>query len=234
MYATCMSLSIANPDNEKETEVTDLYDQLGVAKDATRDAIKRAFRRKAKDTHPDAGGDAKAFHAIELAHRVLTDDAARARYDRTGQAEAEPDNSEAEAHSIISAFVERFVADDKAKYKNLVQELRAAVKSEIAQAERNIQEGRKFEERTVDLRSRVRGKAGAALLTKMFDTKLRDAAVAIQMLQHQVDVRKRALMLVEDVEFDADSVPDTDQTYTIRARDMRRMMEEAATNSFWR
>ena len=55
----------------------DLYETLGVAKDATKDTIKKAFRAKAKKAHPDAGGEPEKFHAIELAHRVLTDDKRR-------------------------------------------------------------------------------------------------------------------------------------------------------------
>ncbi|HKY78322.1 MAG TPA: J domain-containing protein, partial [Acidimicrobiia bacterium] len=37
---------------------------LGLPLDATRDEAQRAFRRLAKQTHPDAGGDASAFRAV--------------------------------------------------------------------------------------------------------------------------------------------------------------------------
>jgi hypothetical protein len=37
---------------------------LGLPLDATRDEAQRAFRRLAKQTHPDAGGDAAAFRAV--------------------------------------------------------------------------------------------------------------------------------------------------------------------------
>jgi curved DNA-binding protein CbpA len=33
--------------------------------------IKRAYRRLAKAHHPDLGGDAKAFHRLEAAYRLL-------------------------------------------------------------------------------------------------------------------------------------------------------------------
>ena len=38
-----------------------LYDALGIDKDATIDAVKRAFRGKAKKCHPDAGGSPDQF-----------------------------------------------------------------------------------------------------------------------------------------------------------------------------
>jgi hypothetical protein len=37
---------------------------LGLPLDATRAEAQRAFRRRAKETHPDLGGDAAAFHSV--------------------------------------------------------------------------------------------------------------------------------------------------------------------------
>ena len=60
------------------------YARLGVPETATAAEIKRAFRRRAKDVHPDhnTGADAKdAFQRLNEAYRLLSDPAARARYD---------------------------------------------------------------------------------------------------------------------------------------------------------
>jgi molecular chaperone DnaJ len=66
----------------------DLYAILGVSRDATDDEIKTAYRRKAREHHPDANaGDAGAearFKEISLAYEVLRDPERRARYDRYG------------------------------------------------------------------------------------------------------------------------------------------------------
>lgn len=64
------------------------YDILGVSAAASTDDIKRAFREKAKQTHPDtAGGNAaaKQFRDMVEAYRVLRDPKRRAEYD--GQSE---------------------------------------------------------------------------------------------------------------------------------------------------
>lgn len=62
----------------------DLYAVLGVAQDATADEIKRAYRRRARESHPDAGGDEEVFKRVTHAHQVLSDPNRRARYDRFG------------------------------------------------------------------------------------------------------------------------------------------------------
>jgi molecular chaperone DnaJ len=66
--------------------MSEYYNVLGVPKDATQDEIKKAFRKLARETHPDANpGDAAAevrFREIAEAYEVLSDPQKRARYDR--------------------------------------------------------------------------------------------------------------------------------------------------------
>lgn len=68
----------------------DYYEVLGVARDATEEQIKKAFRRKARETHPDVatGPDAEErFKEINEAYEVLSDTEKRATYDRYGTAD---------------------------------------------------------------------------------------------------------------------------------------------------
>lgn len=65
--------------------MTTLYRTLGVRKTATAETIDRAYKKKARLTHPDRnGGDDAAFKAVNDAYAVLADPARRARYDETG------------------------------------------------------------------------------------------------------------------------------------------------------
>lgn len=63
----------------------DYYDTLGVSKSASADEIKRAFRKKAHEYHPDKnGGSAEKFKEANEAYQVLSDDSKRKAYDTYG------------------------------------------------------------------------------------------------------------------------------------------------------
>lgn len=65
----------------------DYYEVLGVAKGASADEIKKAFRRLAVQYHPDKeGGDEAKFKEINEAYEVLKDSSKRQRYDQFGHA----------------------------------------------------------------------------------------------------------------------------------------------------
>lgn len=64
----------------------DFYALLGVDKSASADEIKRAFRKKAHEHHPDKGGDAEKFKELNEAYQTLSDPQKRKHYDTFGSA----------------------------------------------------------------------------------------------------------------------------------------------------
>lgn len=97
----------------------DYYDILGVAKDATEQDIKKAYRKMALQLHPDknkAPGATEAFKAVGKAFSVLSDSDSREKYDQYGvdglnpdinirrRREADPFDNEFDAQELFNMF----------------------------------------------------------------------------------------------------------------------------------
>src|SRR3990167_9928518 len=63
----------------------DYYKILGVERGASKDDVKKAFRKLAHKYHPDKGGDEAKFKEVNEVYQVLSDDKKRTEYDRYGR-----------------------------------------------------------------------------------------------------------------------------------------------------
>ena len=88
----------------------DLYEILGVETSSSDEEIKRAYRRRARELHPDTGGDENEFKELTTAYEVLKNPQARANYDQFGDPRgpggggADPFGGMGDLSDLINAF----------------------------------------------------------------------------------------------------------------------------------
>lgn len=83
------------------------YKVLGVTKGASKQEIKKAYRKLAATHHPDKGGDEEKFKEINEAYSVLGDDDKRREYDSPNRPPPRPDPNKWEGFSDFFRNVHR-------------------------------------------------------------------------------------------------------------------------------
>lgn len=139
-----------------------LYEILGVARDATADTVKKAFRKLAQQHHPDKGGDHETMQQVQQAYDVLGDAERRARYDETGST-APVETLLGLARSALADMTNKAIeaigkqGEDALQYVDLVQIIRDEVNSvRRGNAEKLGQMQRSMRQRKTTLKRLVR------------------------------------------------------------------------------
>lgn len=122
----------------------DPYETLGVPRDASNVAIKRAYRRRAKATHPDrSGGDEDAFKSLASAYALLADPESRAHYDRTGRA-PDPRGAMSMPEQIILQVLHMSIIAS-GNLEDVIGDLRSEIAGRLAKHRQNFDLAREGE-----------------------------------------------------------------------------------------
>lgn len=192
----------------------DPYATLGIPRDATRPIIRDAYRRRAKKTHPDAGGSPQEFARIQHAYLLLTDDTRRAKYDATGDIdEAAPDNAHAQAIEALAQLLEATLQNlDRAQRSptdfDLIGLMRTLAKDSIKDMGKERSKSLAAKAKVEKLVGRFKMKPNKKLPQNVFENFLRAKLRPIELQLANIDRNERnfktALELLEDFEFSFD------------------------------
>lgn len=186
--------------------MADLYDDLGVGKDATKEDIKRAYRRKAKEAHPDRGGNKEEFSRISLAYRILSDDNKRSRYDTKGETD-DVENEMALVIEVIGVALEKveqrggiMTIDPLASLKNVIQsdvdqakQATAQLRDQMASLERKAK------------RWKHKGD-GLDIIGELFKQQIGSKRGAILHNERAIRIREKALLVLEGYRYEDEGV----------------------------
>ncbi len=189
------------------TTKRDHYTVLGVPKGAGQDSVKKAFRRKARATHPDANGGkgADEFRQVVLAYEVLGDEVRRKRYDETGD-----DSSQVPNMSAAFAEVARMVAQAVAQFgpgADILERCRTLVLTNMTQhgsSELKCEsEAKKFR----DAAKRVTRKAGGEnLLAQVLEQQAGECDLQSKLCRKEAERLRALLPIIDEYEWKADKM----------------------------
>merc|ERR1711934_55579 len=89
-------------ENNKEVNTQEYYERLGLDKEASFDDIRKAYRKKAMQHHPDRGGDPEVFKKITQAYEVLSNEEKRGLYDKYGEEGVQGDGVPSNTNDIFN------------------------------------------------------------------------------------------------------------------------------------
>ncbi len=181
----------------------DLYEVLGVDKDATADEIKEAYRNKAKEHHPDVkGGDNERMTEITIAWGVLKSESGRNRYDKTGQMEDTPFDVKFQ-ELVQFAFLKIVEEVEDVASVNLLKQFNHYIKISVAD---NLKNKKIFEGRSAKLvrvKERLSAK-GDNKIVRVLDINLHDIKMMLGNIDEQVKFLNDALEVINHYDYRID------------------------------
>lgn len=178
------------------------YDTLGVDKNADRATIKRAYRRKSRDAHPDRnGGDHRAMVAVNRAYDTLSDPDRRAHYDKCGEDRPPPPPIDITARTMImTIFMQLF--ERGTDHDNLVSLTGDQVRGSQEQARHSIKNGEAKIAKLEKARTRLKYRGSERnFLDDVLTHQVTMIQEQIDKATHHIQAADRALELLREFEY---------------------------------
>lgn len=188
----------------------ELYAVLGLKRKASKKDIKKAYKKKARETHPDVSPDSKEFVNINKAYSVLSDPVKKISYDKYGK---EGDDSNEQARGLVISIVEEMVRIKLDKpiefFRRKIDEMERNIKEGIKQKEREIVTIQKFMDRAISIDS---------FIMEHFNTRVDVLKDVIKGYTYELKVTGMAYDLLKHYEFKRIKKEDFDMIPTITFR----------------
>lgn len=181
------------------------YERLGVAKDASADEIRAAYRKLAQKHHPDKeGGDQEIFKAVQRAYEVLGDPERREKYDATGD-DREVESLRQAALGQIAMLLSAVVENHDVDHRNLVHEMRLAVNGRELNDRKSIKELERQVAKREKVLKRLKHKGeGNNLLAEMTQREIHNRKLQIAGGHKALELHAEVLKILEDYDYRAE------------------------------
>lgn len=181
------------------------YNTLGVPKDADSAAIKKAYRRKAAQAHPDrvgGGNSHQAMVAVNRAYETLSDPQKRAHYDQTGEdgSKRQPSIDQMAMQALFQLFMQLM---EQAPEE--IDHVAAATQSVVANIDKIRENLAKLQSLEGTIRKRLKrlkfkGK-GRNILHDCLEQRAKQVPDQVAAGEQQIKALERAIELLKDYDW---------------------------------
>jgi curved DNA-binding protein CbpA len=181
----------------------DPYDILGVNRDADGAAIKGAYRKQAKTSHPDVGGDVETFSKLTNSYELLIDPVRRKVYDDTGNDPALADTKDLESVLVLETLMNELILDEREPGSfDPVAAMRRKLTDQIVSARFHILEMERHRGRIRNHLDRIGKRPEADILGRMFRARTDTIGEAITKSEAQIEAIERAYAMLEGYSYE--------------------------------
>jgi len=181
----------------------DPYETLGVESDADNAAIKLAYRKQAKTSHPDTGGDTDAFARLTTCYELLIDPIRRKVYDDTGYDPVLADSKDLEGVLLLETLMNEIILDEREPGSfDPVAAMRRKLTDQIVSARFHILEMERHRGRIRNHLDRIGRRPETDVLGRMFRSRTETIAEAITKSEAQIEAIERAYTMLEGYSYE--------------------------------
>lgn len=180
-----------------------LYDDLGLGKDASKEEIRKAYRRKASEHHPDKDtGNKEKFQVIQHAYDILGDEQRRKRYDSDGT-ENEQLSIQGQARQQVTVIILKILEQVEPESINMIEAIERTISQGEENAKNAIRTGenklRKFNQALKRFKQK---KKGVNYIALAIESVVRQHKQQLEGVKEQLEIMKEMRKILSEYEYE--------------------------------
>ncbi|MCD1636322.1 J domain-containing protein [Martelella mediterranea] len=180
----------------------DPYEVLGIDRDCDSETVRAAYRRLAKEAHPDSGGDGERFARLQASYDLLKDPVRRKVYDDTGYDPELADAKDLKGVLLLEPLVNEMILDEREPGSfDPVAAMRRKLSDDILKSRFHILELERHRARVrkhlARLARRKSDKGNSDVLGSMLRARSESIAEAIRNAETQIEAIEQAYVMLE-------------------------------------
>lgn len=187
--------------------MNDLYDVLGVPKNATQSDIDKAYKEKALQKHPDAGGEHDSFIVLAEAYEILSDPQKRRVYDTSGHTGEIKSVYEAAIETIKLLAAQLIMLPQLNSKQDIINIVMDHVAREIKNAKNTIRKNKDLLLKFGQMKSTVHSKTDRNLIHEVLDDAIQKIANSIKNDQKRISICKACQEILKDYSYGLIQIP---------------------------